>query len=41
MHAADKLDLPADLTLIVLPPRAPDVNPAENIIGRGYQRPWN
>ncbi len=30
-HTTDKLKIPANLTLLPLPPRSPELNPAENI----------
>ena len=30
-HTTDKLDLPANITLIPLPPRSPELNPVENV----------
>ena len=30
-HLSDKLDVPANLTLLPLPPKAPELNPVENI----------
>ena len=30
-HATDKLDLPANITLIPLSPRSPELNPFENV----------
>ena len=30
-HMTDKLDLPANITILPLPPKCPELNPAENI----------
>jgi transposase len=30
-HLSDKLDIPANITLLPLPPKAPELNPVENI----------
>ena len=30
-HTTDKLGLPANITLIPLPPRSPELNPVENV----------
>ena len=30
-HTTEKLDIPANLTLLSLPPRSPELNPVENI----------
>ncbi len=30
-HTTDKLDIPANITLLPLPPRAPELNPVENV----------
>jgi transposase len=30
-HTSDKLDVPANITLMSLPPKSPELNPVENI----------
>jgi hypothetical protein len=30
-HLSDKLDIPANITLMPLPPKSPELNPVENI----------
>jgi hypothetical protein len=30
-HTTEKLDVPANITLLPLPPRCPELNPAENV----------
>jgi hypothetical protein len=30
-HTTDKLDVPANITLLPLPPKCPELNPAENV----------
>lgn len=30
-HSSAQLDIPANITLLPLPPRAPELNPAENV----------
>ncbi|MET4698014.1 transposase [Constrictibacter sp. MBR-5] len=30
-HGTDKLDVPKNLTIILLPPRSPELNPVENV----------
>ncbi len=30
-HLSDKLDIPANITLVPLPPKSPELNPVENI----------
>jgi transposase len=29
-HTSDKLTLPANITIVALPPKAPELNPTEN-----------
>ena len=29
-HTSDKLDLPANISIVLLPPKSPELNPAEN-----------
>ena len=33
-HGTDKLDVPKNLTIILLPPRSPELNPPEPVEGR-------
>ena len=30
-HTSEKLDLPANISIVLLPPKSPELNPAENI----------
>ena len=33
-HGTDKLDIPKNLTIILLPPRSPELNPVEKVCAR-------